>query len=262
MTGISALLATIAGYRVYWGDWSAMARVGRDGLHHQLFGWYPAFIPLIVTLAMVGLTMAARRTIARGNIIAKLSEIQKSPVFQFRYKSQSESNETVRIAGHHSDFDELAWYQTYRAVAAAQDEILPQSEAEARFVEQMLGNEPIRVHTPVPLRRAVKPWQIVVVFAIGLCFIVIVMQTDRKPVNDAAPVTPATTAPTLEPSTTLGPNHSLAPYDRRAVDVIAEMLAIAAEANPTFTKNNYPQIVVDVAKQGQEQSCQPFPLRG
>lgn len=51
-----------------------------------------------------------------------------------------------RIGGHPSDFDELSWHLTYRAAQAAEDEALPQSAAEAKFVNQMLGNEPLDAH--------------------------------------------------------------------------------------------------------------------
>jgi len=145
-----------------------------------------------------------------------------------------EPNEKLKVGGHHSDFDELTWLQTYRAMAATKDEILPQSEAEARFVDQMLGNQPIQVTRPEKLRRHATAWVFVAVLALVVVAFVIGQITSNNRRDDVAAEAPRApvTEPAPEPTTTLGPNYSLAPYDRRADEVIAEMLAIAAKANP------------------------------
>jgi hypothetical protein len=152
-------------------------------------------------------------------------------------------NAPQRIRGHQSDFDELSWHLTYRAAQAAKDETLPQSEAEAKFVDQMLGDEPIDARdfafgnrlAPAlsPPKPRKWPWVLVAFFLLPLVIALVSQHAGNMravPAPDPQNTSPSETAPDSPP--TIGPNYSLAPYDRTANEVISEMLAIAQDANP------------------------------
>lgn len=157
--------------------------------------------------------------------------------------SPDDPKEPMRVGGHHSDFDELSWHLTYRAAKAAQDLELPQSEAEAKFVKQMLGEEPIDPSQfPFGSRHAVEveannhraAAKVLLVAFIGALLVImipILINLAMRPQPLVAPTPTITETPAPSPTAT-APVYTLAPYDRKGVDVIAEMLAIAAEANP------------------------------
>lgn len=140
-----------------------------------------------------------------------------------------------RLGGHVDDYDELSWHLTYRAAKAVNDTELPQSPAEAKFVEQMLGNEPVTVAAQTVVRSKAKVWPWVLACLLVVLTGIVAIQGLLHPtrpiatVPDFPPAVPPLATPAPGPT---GPSYSLAPYDRRGVDVIAEMLAIAEGANP------------------------------
>jgi len=181
----------------------------------------------------------------------------------------------MRVGGHHSDFDELSWHLTYRAAKAAQDEDLPQSEAEAKFVEQMLGKEPINPAEfpygprPAPNSEAKnqstarKVLTVAIIGALFVIMITILINLVLRPSPQAVPVAPPaaqTPAPTPTPT---APQYNFAPYDRQGVDVIAEMLAVAQEANPglIWLTSQTPELTSCLMPSGQDGQIAALTIR-
>jgi len=196
--------------------------------------------------------------------------------------AEHEPSGPMRIGGHHSDFDELSWHLTYRAAQAAKDPELPQSEAEAKFVAQMLGHEPIHPESfPNRIQAGAQPdpatlhatrekstaLRVLLVALVGSFLILLVpvlLRAAFRPAPVAAPIhdTPMqlVPSPTATPSP---PSYNFAPYDRKGVDVIAEMLSIAVEANPglIWLTSQTPELTACTMPSGQDGEVAALTIR-